>query len=102
MPQLRISSRGSARAAQTSQPRWPGDPSVIESPSAATTTRPSVLSGIALLRDQLRQTLVLLDDVVARATLDHLFEVGRLVTGKYGELLRVRADLLIFGTRHAD
>src|SRR6266576_6219788 len=31
-----MSSRGSARAAQTSHPRRPGDPSVIESPRAAT------------------------------------------------------------------
>src|SRR6266540_474507 len=96
-----MSSRGSARAAQTSQPGKPGEPSVIESPRAATTIRSLILAWIRLLRDQPCHAF-LADEVVLSAPLDDLFHLRRLVPRVHGELVRVRAKLLVLAVGHAD
>jgi hypothetical protein len=75
---------------------------VIESPSAATTMGPSAAAWIGLLCDLRRNSLVLPHDVVALQSGDDALDVRMLVTGMDGELMCLRADLLVFGRRHAD
>src|SRR5437867_9043844 len=98
MPQLRNSSRESARAAQYSHwllsfpPRresYSGDPSVIESPSAATTIRSA--AWIGLLCNLRRLAFSLANDVVAIALLDDVLDLGNLVSRVDGEVGRSRA-----------
>src|ERR671936_332007 len=100
MPQFRISKRGSARAAHTSQPSRLGEPSVIESPSAATTITSPARVGSA--RDLLRLTFELAHDVVAGALLDNFLDVRRLVPRGNREGVRVRSQLLVVLAGEAD
>src|SRR2546423_10733935 len=102
MPQFRNSSRGSAWAAQWSQPVEPGEPSVIESPSAATRIRGLSRSGIGALRDLLRYPLLLLDDVVALTTIDDPFQARAFVTGIDREPMRLGAKLFVLLMRQRD
>src|SRR3954451_10122270 len=100
MPQLRISSCWLSRAAHWSQPVRPGEPSVIESPSAATTVRALVGAAIGLLRDL--PALVLPDDVVAVAAREDCLDVGNVMAGSDRKLVRVGTQLLVLGVRHVD
>src|SRR3954465_14311126 len=102
MPQLRISSCSFARAAHCSQPARPGEPSVIESPSAATTVRALARAAIGPLRDLLRLAFVLGDDVVAAAACDDGFDIGNVMAGSDREVMRVRPKLLVVGMRHVN
>src|SRR3954447_17571759 len=102
MPQLRMSRDGSARPAHWSQPVRPGDPSVIESPSAATTRRRLVGSGIGALRDQPREPLVLADDLVAVELLHDGLHVRRHMARMDGEVVGVRAQALELGMGHVN
>src|SRR5436190_5238840 len=102
MPQLRISSVSSARAAHLSQPANPGEPSVIESPSAATRVRGLVSPAIGALRNLLRDAPVLLDDVVAAPLRDDAFDIRNLMARMRRELMGVGAELLELGVGHLD
>src|SRR5919204_1104028 len=110
MPQLRNSRRGSARAAQyshwlvSSPPRreWcSGDPSVIESPTAATTNVSSA-PRIRLLGDLRRFALVLSHDVIPTTALEDVLHIRLLVAGEHGEVRRVAPELLVLVAAHAD
>src|SRR3954451_18661304 len=100
MPQLRISSCWLSRAAHWSQPIRAGEPSVIESPSAATTVRALVGAAIGLLRDL--SAVVLPDEVVAVAAREDCLDVGNVVAGSDRKVMRVRAKLLVLGVRHVN
>jgi hypothetical protein len=75
---------------------------VIESPTAATTIRASSGFGIRLLRDLLRDPLVLVDDVVTLSSRDDLFDLRKLVAWVDREEVWVAAKLFVFGSGHAD
>src|SRR6184192_1913849 len=109
MPQLRNSSRASARAAQyshwlvSSPPRsesYSGDPSVIESPTAATTIRS--VPRIGLLCNLRSLAVALADDVVAVALLEDVLHLGNRVSGIDGEMRRFRAHLFVLGPAQRD
>src|SRR5512133_3282368 len=64
--------------------------------------RPSAAAWIGLLCDLRRNSPVLPHDVVALQPGDDAFDVRILVTGIDGKLMCLRADLFVFGRRHAD
>src|SRR6185312_4606513 len=80
----------------------PGDPSVIESPSAATITKRLVRARVRALRDQLWNPLVLAHDVVAVVAFHDALDVRYLVAGVHCELVRLRAQMLELGVSHLD
>src|SRR5689334_9306725 len=102
MPQFRNSRCGSARAAHWSQPVRPGEPSVIESPRAATTVRALVGAGIGPLRDLLGLASVLADDFVALVARDDGLDVGNVMAGSDRKVMGIRAKLLVLGMSHLD
>src|SRR3954470_3181402 len=72
----------------------------MESPSATTTIGSA--AWICPLRDLLGHAAILLDDVVALALTHDGLDRGDLVTGMHRELMRVGAELLVFGAGHRD
>src|SRR5437764_10572725 len=109
MPQSRNSSRSSASAAQyshwllSSPPRresYSGEPSVIESPRAATTIRSA--PWIGLLCNLRGLAFALADDVVAVALLDDVLHLGNLVSRVDGKMRRLRAHLFVLRSAQRD
>src|ERR671935_292549 len=109
MPQFRKDRRGSARAAQyshwlvSSSPRrasYSGDPSVIESPSAATTSES--VPRMRFPGDARRLAFALSDHVIAVAPLDDALDVRDLVTRIDREQRGILPQRLVVSDRHGD
>src|SRR5437667_6647608 len=75
---------------------------MFKSTSRATGMRALSRSRIGLIRDELRHTAYLLDDVVALAPGHDRLDVHRFVAGVDGEPMRLRAELLVLQVAHGD